>query len=111
MLSITEDGTIRLTRGDTARFTVQITNDKTNEPYVIGVDDTLTFSVKKTVNDVEAVLQKTVTGSDTLYIRPEDTSELSFTKYKYDVQLTTAGGDVFTVIGPSVLEILQEVTC
>lgn len=110
MLYIETDGTIRLTRGDTARLNVQITNQIGEDEYTIDANDTLTFSVKKSVSESEYVLQKTIVGSGAFHIEPRDTSELAYGKYKYDVQLTTASGDVYTIIEPSTFELLKEVT-
>ena len=109
MLNVSKYGEIGLTRGDTARLTVTITNEA-QEAYSIQEGDTLTLSVKKAVTDKEYALQKTITGSNTFYLEPQDTAGLDFGKYKYDVQLTTVYGDVYTVIAPTVFEILQEVT-
>ena len=110
MLFVSECGAIALTRGDTARLTVSIVNDDSGEPYEIQNDDTLTLSIKKTVKDENALVSKTIDGTDTFHIEPKDTSELSFGMYVYDVQLTTSDGDVYTVIPPSKFEILTEVT-
>ena len=51
-----------------------------------------------------------MTGSNQFHIEPEDTKFLSFGKYLYDVELTTASGDVYTVIVPTTFEVLKEVT-
>lgn len=110
MLNITEDGVIQLTRGDTARLSVTITNDQANSEYEIADGDTLTLTVRKNPRDKTIVLQKSVVGSGNFYIAPEDTQEISFGKFSYDIQLTTAGGDVYTVITPNTFEILEEVT-
>ena len=83
MLYIESNGTIRLTRGDTARLTVNITNQSTNDSYNIEDGDTLSLSVKKTVKDDRSIMQKVITGSDTFHIEPSDTSSLAFGKYKY----------------------------
>ena len=72
--------------------------------------DILYFTVKKTAKDSDFLFQKSVTGSNSIHIRPEDTADLSFGKYKYDVQLTTATGDVYTVIEPSTFEVMEEIT-
>lgn len=109
MLIVSKNGEIRLTRGDTARFTVAVTNDE-GKAYEIQKDDILTLSVKKDVKDVEYALQKEITGSDTFHIEPSDTAGLEFGKYKYDVQIKQAGGDIYTVIAPTEFEILKEVT-
>lgn len=110
MLKIMKDGTIQLTRGDTARLTVSITNEIDGEEYVMKEDDTLVLSVKKTVNDAEVLLKKVLKGENTFHIEPKDTAKMKFGHYKYDVQLTTAGGDVYTVISPTVFEVMAEVT-
>ena len=47
MLYVEADNTIRLTRGDTAYLEIPIVNDITEEEYVISLDDTITFSVKR----------------------------------------------------------------
>lgn len=110
MLYIESNNVIRLTRGDTAKLTVPIENDLDNSSYVMDEQDTLTFTIKKSVKDNENLVQKVVTGSNNFHIKPEDTDSLPFGKYVYDVQLTTAGGDVYTVIEPTSFEILSEVT-
>lgn len=111
MLYVQEDGSIKLTRGDTARLTVSITNDLTKDEYQIADTDVLTLSIKKSIRDTTTAVQKSVTGSGTFYIEPVDTKDLEFGKYKYDVQLTTSGGEIYTVISPNDFEIMQEVTC
>ena len=110
MLYVDTDGTIQLTRGDTARLNVSVQNQIDQSEYAIGSGDTLTLTVKKAVTDEEPAFQKVVTGGSTFHIEPKDTAGLAFGKYKYDVQLTTAGGDVYTVIEPTTFEVLKEVT-
>ena len=105
-----DDKTIKLTRGDTARLTVPIINLANNGEYTMESGDILYFTVKKTAKDIDFLFQKSVTGSNLIHIRPEDTADLSFGKYKYDVQLTTATGDVYTVIEPSTFEVMEEIT-
>lgn len=105
-----DDKTIKLTRGDTARLTVPIINLANNGEYTMESGDILYFTVKKTAKDSDFLFQKSVTGSNSIHIRPEDTADLSFGKYKYDVQLTTATGDVYTVIEPSTFEVMEEIT-
>lgn len=105
-----DDKIIKLTRGDTARLTVPIINLANNGEYTMESGDILYFTVKKTAKDSDFLFQKSVTGSNSIHIRPEDTADLSFGKYKYDVQLTTATGDVYTVIEPSTFEVMEEIT-
>lgn len=110
MLYVNADGTVRLTRGDSARLSVSISNDLTGGEYTIDPSDTLRLTIKKNVNESEPAVQKVIKGSNQFYIEPNDTSTLSFGKYLYDVELTTAAGDVYTVIVPTTFEILKEVT-
>lgn len=109
MLNVFDDNSIELTRGDTARLTVTVTNDD-GEEYEVQSTDILTLSIKKRVKDSEALVSKMLVGSTTFHIEPGDTSGLPFGKYVYDVQITTAEGDVYTVIAPSEFKIAEEVT-
>lgn len=110
MLYIGAKGDIRLTRGDTARFTVPIANETDGSEYVLASGDTLTFTVKEDANDADALIVKTLKGSNQIHIAPADTAGLEFKKYIYDVQLTTASGDVYTVIEPITFEVMKEVS-
>ena len=110
MLYVLDDGTIKLTRGDTARIAITI-NNLLNQEYSIGKEDSLTLTIKKKVKDIEPLLQKIVKGTTLFHIKPEDTNDFSFGKYVYDVQLTLSNGDVYTIIEPSSFVILSEVTC
>lgn len=110
MLRISPTGEIELTRGDTAYLEINIKNEVTGEDYAIGRCDKLTLTLKKSVYDETPVFTKTIQGINVFNILPEDTSELAFLKYRYDVQLTTSEGEVYTVIEPSTFNILQEVT-
>jgi hypothetical protein len=103
-------GVIKLTRGDTAYLEVPLINELTKEDYVMQPEDTLTLSLKKNVKDAVACVQKTIKGTNCFKLLPEDTADCEFTNYKYDVQLTMANGDVFTVIEPTCFTIMPEVT-
>lgn len=109
MFSVLENNTIQLTRGDTARLTVDIVDDK-GEKYIVKENDVMVLTVKKATIDTDYCLQKSIKGSNTIHIEPKDTAGLGFLKYKYDVQMTTAEGDVYTVVAPSTFELLEEVT-
>ena len=105
------DKTIKLTRGDTARLVVTIENGDDGGDYTISEDDILTLSVKKNISDTSPCFQKTIKGSEVFLIDPSDTENLEFGSYKYDVQLTTSKGEIYTIIEPSTFQILKEVTC
>ena len=111
MLTVDKDNAIHLTRGDTARLLLSsVVNLVTGKEYILSADDTVTFTVKKTVYDTAPAVQITVPGGAAIHIKPEDTKEMAFGNYLYDVQLTTADGDVYTVIPPTKFEVLKEVT-
>ena len=113
MLYILDNGEIQLTRGDTAYLEVPVDmllSDGTKEPYQIAADDTLVLSVKNSTDDTVYCFQKRVVGTNLFHIEPEDTCNCAFGKYKYDVELTTNAGDVYTVIEPACFKILPEVT-
>ena len=110
MLNVNSDGTIKLTRGDTARIGVSIENDISGEKYEVQPEDVLVLTVKKSISDADYSFQKKVTGSNQFHILPSDTSSLEFGRYVYDVQITTKNSDVYTVIGPCSFELLKEVT-
>lgn len=112
MLYVEDDGTIKLTRGDTAKLTVTILdvlNQNGNSEYEVASTDRLIMTVKKSVNDKPYIIKKEVQGSNVIHIKPEDTEKLQFGDYVYDVQLLTSSNDVYTIIEPSPFTILSEV--
>lgn len=111
MLKVDSDGTIHLTRGDTARLNIEIVNEATDDLYEVLSGDTLKLTVKRAITDSVPKIQKIITGSSMFHITPEDTKDLSFGKYVYDVELTFENGDVYTVIPPTTFELLKEVSC
>lgn len=97
---------IKLTRGDTFRVRVEI--KAKGEPYTPQEGDSVRFAVKKDeftgrqykeLIDVDPLILKDI-PIDTLILQldPEDTKDLPFGKYLYDVELTKADGDVDTFI-------------
>ena len=100
--------TIKITRGDTGVFSLDIKNAQ-GQAYDYSQDAVL-FTVKKTVFDSTPLIQKQVIYEENITILPTDTSTLPYGTYVYDVQLTTAGGVVDTIITPSKFIIAEEVT-
>lgn len=102
---------ITLTRGDTFKAQISIT-DKDGNPYEIQEGDSVRFAMKKGYLDSDAdVLLVINIPTDTLIltINPEDTKELPFGNYVYDIQLTTAAGEVDTFITKATLTLTEEV--
>ena len=102
---------ISITRGDTPSFSIEIL-DTAGRPYELQEGDTLTFSVKRSTKVTDPILlQKTMDASTgpRFHLTQMDTS-LAYGSYVYDVELSTADGDVCTVIKPDSLTVTAEVT-
>ena len=99
---------IHLTRGDTLRVTVIITQD--GEPYTPVDGDSVRFALKRDFDDPNPLVLRDI-PIDTLrlILIPEDTKPLDFGKYWYDVELTKNDGTVDTFIGPERFYITEEV--
>lgn len=103
---------IRLTRGDSAVVTVEIVRelaDGTREPYTVEEGDTLVFSARRTCAPFPS-LQIVSRGSSAIVFMPSHTASMAAEEYVYDVQLTTAAGDVYTVIDDGRLTLTRGVT-
>ena len=101
-----EDNAITITRGDSARIDITV-YDAHGEEYELQEGDALVFTVKSSVNDKEKLIQK---SGAVININPQDTQDLDYGKYVYDVQITLANGTVNTIIEPSVFKIASEVS-
>ena len=101
--------TIYLTRGDTFKAHLTITNPD-GSVYTPIEGDSIRFALKESVDDKECLIFREI-PIDTmlLIIFPSDTKELEFGTYVYDIQLTKANGDVDTFITASKFKITAEV--
>lgn len=102
-----KNNAIYLTRGDSAQLHVEITNDL-GEIYELEDGDICEFTLKKSTSNNTVLLKKKIINSE-LKITPDDTRNLKYGEYWYDVQVTLANGDVSTVISPSLFVVLEEV--
>lgn len=103
--------TIFLTRGDTLKAQISLV-DREGNPYEPQVGDVIRFACKKeyTDPDTEVLILKNIPlESLVLTLEPEDTKELPFGNYVYDIQLTTAAGEVDTFITKGTLTLTEEV--
>lgn len=102
---------IFLTRGDTFKAQITIT-DKDGNPYEPQPGDSVRFAMKKKYDDpdTQVLIVKNI-PIDTLILtlEPEDTKGLDFGNYVYDIQLTTANGDIDTFIAKASLTLTEEV--
>ena len=97
---------ITLTRGDTATLKLNVLDGST--PYDFS-SDTVVFSMKRNLGDLQPVIQKTFDAEGQITFLPADTKELAFGNYVYDIQLTTQAGEVDTIVVPSTFVIGPEV--
>ena len=104
---VIERFTISITRGDTGIFTLNLMNGRQAYDYS---NDTVVLTVKKDTQTTEHLIQKAITYGENVVIAPADTANLPYGEYVYDVQVTTAGGLVDTVIPPSKFIVMPEVT-
>ena len=110
MFIIDENKNITIVRGDSAEIEIEITettDEGETQAYELTENDELLFTVKKSVDDTEILFQK---SGSVIMIDPEDTAELAYGVYRYDVQLTDGSGYVDTVIQPHKFKIVSEVT-
>lgn len=105
MYSITGT-TIRLTRGDTLVVDVGIKNPD-GTAYEVQSGDSIRFALKRALMtggnkdfaDKDPIITKAIpTNTLTLALAPTDTEDLAFGKYKYDIEITFANGQVCTFI-------------
>lgn len=106
---IKPNGNIYLTRGDTFAAVVTITDDE-DTCVTLEEGSELRFALKADYEDPEALTLKAI-PIDTMLLKldPEDTKNLDFGTYVYDIQLTHPNGDVDTVIPRKMLHIVEEV--
>lgn len=100
---------ITLTRGDTMKIQVSITNSD-GEPYIPEPTDVIRFAMKKDYTDQNPLITKII-PNDTLILQldPVDTKSLEFGEYVYDIQLTNGDGEIDTFITKSKLILTEEV--
>lgn len=108
-MSASIDGNrISLTRGDSLILNIVIT--KNGERYQPVTGDVVRFALKQQIPDDEPLILKNADITTmTLTLDPEDTKDLAFGSYTYDIELTTVDGYVDTFIGPAVFRLTEEV--
>lgn len=108
------DGTnLSMIRGDTEAITVSCTDqDNIKIPFVPG--DTVYFTVKLNTGTATKLISKVITvfteGNAVIDIEPEDTKDLQYKVYKYDIQLVSQLGRVTTLVAPALFSIEPEIT-
>lgn len=98
---------IQLTKGDNAEMVITVKDTDGNERKY--ADDVITLTVRRSPQSEEVCIEKTATNYKIEFV-PEDTKALDAGTYHYDIQLTTFGGKIYTIIPDSAFEVCQEVT-
>ena len=105
---------IELVRGDTLMLTLNLKDKATDEAYTPEEGDRLIFTVRKNykgLSNDDLVLQKTVdlVNANILEIESEDTSDLDYGSYKYDMEFNSSDGKKDTVLSGT-FKLAKEVT-
>ncbi len=97
MLYIDSKQNITLTRGDTGIFKISL-QDQNGQPYIPQEGDSLRFALGKDYGKDALLVKSIPMDTCVLELEPEDTKNLEFKKYKYDIQFTSSDGKVSTII-------------
>ena len=105
---------IALTRGDTAIFSLEI-RDIDDELIQFEKGDKVYFTVKTSTETTNIIFQKIINIAYTqeeivIDIEPDDTKDLRYKDYVYDIQYNRANGEVHTVVPVSKFTVAHEVT-
>ena len=102
--------TLYLTRGDTLSTTL-VLRYADGTPYEPVEGDTIRFACKENYDDEECLIEKNIPiDTMNLVIEPSDTAGLEQPMtLVYDIELSTIGGYVMTVINKGKLNITEEV--
>ena len=84
MLYIDEDQNITLTRGDTGFFTISLKN-KNGKAYTPQEGDSMRFALGKSWGKDTLFTKPIPLDTCVLELEPQDTKNLEFKKYKYDI--------------------------
>lgn len=106
---------LEFARGDNVEFLIELQNSN-GEQIILQEDDKLYMTVKKNSRDEEAVFQKklgngiekTEEGKYLITILPEDTNNLDYGEYGYDIQLIT--GTKKKTLGIYTINLTEEYT-
>ena len=107
---------IEIIRGTTYIRSLVITDADTDEEYILADDEKLIFGVKMNAESTEYNIQKTLTSADRtdsgylIELSPEDTQDLPFGHYHYDVGLQCADGNYYMIIECSKFNIHRAIT-
>lgn len=103
---------IYMVRGDTRVFTLRLYDQM--QKIELSSGDTIYFTVKKSIYTPEITIEKVITTFEDneaiIEILPEDTKELEYGDYVYDIQWTDVNESITTLVEASKFVIKGEVT-
>lgn len=105
MIHIENDNSITLIKGNTAYLSVQF-----NDKYKYKEGDTLTLTIRATVDSESELLSKTIAANSKFTFEPSDTANITAGRYLYDVRLDTVYDEKFTVVPPSTFTLREGIT-
>lgn len=104
---------ISIVRGDSKIFQINF-KDSSGNPYPLETGNTIYFTVKEQSDFENALIEKTATnfpdGVVLFNILPEDTKNLDWRTYVYDIRWKRPDGSVKTLIERSDFELKREVS-
>ena len=99
---------IQLTRGDTMILELSLV-DEAGDKYIPEENDVIVFRVKRNSTSKEILIEKNIPTDDmTLVLQEDDTKDLKFGTYYYEVEIITGENYHFTVIANTEFEITTE---
>lgn len=108
MSCIISNNEISLTRGDS--LVAKVTLMDGSDEYIPQEGDSIRFAMKKTYGKNQVLIKKDIPISTLiLELLPEDTKNLAFGTYVYDIEITFANGRVDTFIPKGVFKLTEEV--
>ena len=115
MLDVSGNKDLWITRGDDAYLDLELRQQTfPYDIYEFEDADSAVLSVRKSrdedVDNDNPILLQIPLKNGRFHICSEDTKDMDFGNYSYDVQVTFSDGRINTVIGPNIFRILPEVT-
>lgn len=109
MLDVDRDQNIKLTRGDTAYIDIVELRNRDGAIYELVEGDRVFFRLKAGTIIAKELDIDLLNSRASLHILPTDTIGLSYTSYKYEMELVTSTGEHYTFIADRNFTITEEV--